>query len=264
MTDTQPSPVLLERHGDIAWLTFNRPERLNPLDRATATTLLAHCRALTASPPRVVVLRGAGKGFMAGGDLAAFRDAPGDGPAVAESIIDPLHAAIQLLRALPVPVLASVHGAVAGAGVSVMAACDLAIAADDARFTLAYTRIGASPDGSSSYFLPRLLGLRKAMELILLSEPFDAAEALRLGLVNKVVPAAALADETHSLATRLAEGPTAAFGRVKALLNQSLDNSLAEQLDAEKDAFMASAATEDFNTAITAFFAKQPVRFHGR
>ena len=147
---------------------------------------------------------------------------------------------------------------------SIALSTDLAIAADNAIFTLAYAKLGTSPDGSGSWSLPRLVGLRKAMEIALLSDVYDAPEALRLGLVNRVVPAADLVAETDKLARRLAEGPTFAFGRAKALLRGSLDNSLHDQLAAEAASFDACIGTKDFAEGVSAFLAKRAATFTGK
>jgi len=260
---TSDPPVLLERQGAIAFLTFNRPQQLNAIDPALATALRDHAQALSRDDGlRCVVLRGRGRAFMAGGDLSVFQAAPT--PQTAHAIIVPLHEALRLLTALPVPVIASLQGAVAGAGFSVALAADLALAADDLSMTLAYTLIGASLDGSSSYFLPRMVGLRKAMEYALLSPKVDAAEALRLGLVNRVVAADKLEAETLVLAERLAAGPTHAYGRSKRLLRDSFDRDLAAQLDAELAAFARGTETDDFKEGIAAFLAKRKPSFTGR
>jgi len=156
-----------------------------------------------------------------------------------------------------------VHGAVAGAGVSVMAAADLALAAEGTKFSLAYSRIGASPDGGSTYFLPRLLGTRRALEMMLLADTFDAQAALRLGLVNWVVGAGELAAETAKLAGRLAQGPTAAFAETKRLVNRSYEQPLPAQLEAEMEAFARCAVTRDFAEGVTAFVEKRKPLFKG-
>lgn len=258
------APVLLTHAGAVATIRFNRPAALNAINRELAEGLLAAVRALQEHPStRAVVLRGEGKAFMAGGDLARFQADPACAPQTASAIIEPLHAALALLAALPVPVLASVHGAVAGAGVSVALACDLCIAADDAQFNMAYARIGASPDGSASWSLPRVVGLRKAMELMLLCESVDAAQALRLGMVNLVAPRALLAAVTDAMAQRLAGGATTALGHTKRLLRASSGNTLAQQLELEQAAFRDCAGTEDFKEGLNAFFDKRRAAFSG-
>jgi 2-(1,2-epoxy-1,2-dihydrophenyl)acetyl-CoA isomerase len=161
---------------------------------------------------------------------------------------------LRVLAAIDASVIASVHGVVAGAGVSLMLAADIALAAEGTRFNL---------DGGASFALPRVVGLRRALEIALLSEPFDAGQALQWGLVNRVVPAAALAEETARLAQRLAAGPTRAISHVRRLMRRSFDSDYASQLDAERDAFAASSGTQDFAEGLQAFFDKRPPRFEG-
>ncbi|CAG4884793.1 Enoyl-CoA hydratase [Georgfuchsia toluolica] len=212
---------------------------------------------------RVILLSGQGKAFMAGGDLAAFHADLTAAPATAASLIKHLHAGLVIMTELPQPVIARLHGSVAGAGVSIALACDLAIAADNARFALAYSRIGASLDAGGSWSLPRIVGLRKAMELSLFSDPLDADEAHRLGLVNRVVPSAMLVAETDAWIRRLASGPTGCYGRIKRLLRASYANHLVQQLDAEQAAFCECAASNDFAEGLNAFFEKRPANFQG-
>jgi 2-(1,2-epoxy-1,2-dihydrophenyl)acetyl-CoA isomerase len=261
MTDAL-SPLIASRDGNVVHLQFNRPAVLNALDRATAQAFVHACRELHADHTvRAVVLSGAGRAFMAGGDLAELHGDPTGG---AIGLLGPAHEAVVLLAELPAPVIAAVHGAVAGAGMSLALACDLVLAADDARFTLAYVKIGASCDVSASWSLPRLVGLRKAMEIALLSEPIDAAEALRLGLVNRVVPATELPAQAMALAQRLANGPTPAIGNLKRLLRTSFDHDLRGQLDAERSAFLACAASADFAEGVDAFLARRKPEFGRR
>ncbi|MNF86254.1 4-chlorobenzoyl coenzyme A dehalogenase-2 [compost metagenome] len=249
------SPLLVERSGAVAHLRFNRPEVLNALDVDLAHALLEACQSLASdSAVRVVVLSGNGRAFMAGGDLAAMRAAPVE---AADALIRPMHQAVQLLAEMPKPVLASVHGAAAGAGMSLVLAADLALAAEGTRFNFAYTDIASNCDGGASWALPRLLGLRKALEIALLAEPFDAAEALRLGLVNRVVAAESLAEATLELAERLAERAPHALASLKHLLRSSLQQSLADQLHAEHQGFLDCAGRPEFVTAIDAFYARR-------
>jgi 2-(1,2-epoxy-1,2-dihydrophenyl)acetyl-CoA isomerase len=216
---------------------------------------------------RCVVIRG-GEHFMAGGDLKWFF-ALIEGRSAAEktvlfqNFVHEAHAVIICVRRMPKPVIASVSGAAAGFGLSLMMACDLAIAADTAYFTLAYSLIGASPDGGSTFALARSVGSKKAMEIALLGERFDAAAAERLGLVNRVVPATSLGGETMKLAARLAAGPTAVYGRTKALLSDALANSLESQLQREAEAFARSAAEPDFAEGLRAFIEKRQAVFMG-
>lgn len=256
------APLLFDRTGGIARLRINRPQQLNTIDSTLAQAFVAACREIAVDPAvRVVVISGEGRGFGAGGDLSAMKTG---GEAAAAALIGPMHEAVQILVALDAPVIASLHGVVAGGSMSLAMACDLAIAADDTKFNLAYVNIGTSSDLSSSWHLPRTVGVRKALEIALLSETFDAAEALRLGLVNRVVPADRLAEETRALATKLAAGPTRALGRMKRLMRASLQNDLATQLDLESSEFRASTRTHDFNEALAAFFDKRKPLFEGR
>ena len=249
------SPLLVERSGAVAHLRFNRPDVLNALDVDLAHALLEACHSLADdSAVRVVVLAGNGRAFMAGGDLSAMRAAPVE---AADALIGPLHQAVQLLAEMPKPVLASVHGAAAGAGLSLMLAADLALAAEGTRFSFAYTNIATNCDGGASWALPRLLGLRKALEIALLAEPFDAAEALRLGLVNRVMAPESLAEATAEVAERLAERAPHALASLKRLLRSSLHHSLAEQLQLEHEGFLDCAGRPEFVTAIDAFYARR-------
>lgn len=259
MTET----VLLAVAGGVATLTLNRPAVLNAFDAEMARALLERVEELAGREDiRAVLIKGEGRGFCAGGDVSQF-GAGGDPAVAVDAIIEPLHAAMLRLAELRAPTLACLHGAVAGAGFSLALACDLAIAAEDARFSMAYARIGATPDASGTFHLPRLLGMRKARELALLGETLAADEALRLGLVNRVVPPAELSAQAQALAERLAAGPTRAYGRIRQLLDASLDRSLAEQLEAERAAFLASTRTADFSEGIAAFLEKRPARFTG-
>ena len=261
--------VLYEVRDAVATLTLNRPQALNALDLAMIDALAeASARAAFDREVRAVVLRGAGEHFMAGGDLKWFREQlalpPAERQARFSRLIGAVHASIEQLKTMEKPVVASVQGAVAGFGLSLMMAADLALAADDAYFTLAYCRIGLSPDGGATWSLPRLVGLRRAMEIALLGDRFDAARAGELGLVNRIVPRAQLADETAALAARLAAGPTAALARTKALLNASFTQPLSAQLVGEQHAFAACGAEPDFAEGLAGFFEKRPANFSGR
>lgn len=257
-------PIELTIADGIAEFRFNRPDRLNALDAAMAQAFAAAVETALADPSvRVNLMTGAGRSFMAGGDLAAFR-AGEDKPAVASELIEPVHAGLKRLAASPVLTLAAGQGAIAGAGVSLLIGTDLAIVAEDATLNLAYARVGASPDCGGSWALPRLVGQRRALEIALLSDTVDAAEAQRIGLVNRVVPADALLSEARKLAARLAAGPPRAFGHTKQLIRAALDTPLDAQLDAEAERFRDCAATEDFSEALEAFFTKRRATFTGR
>jgi 2-(1,2-epoxy-1,2-dihydrophenyl)acetyl-CoA isomerase len=259
------APVIVERDGLVAHLRFNRPLVLNAISQDLADALAEGCaRVASEGWARAVLLSGEGRGFMAGGDISAFHAAGENAPAVVEAIIAKVHQAVRTLNALPVPVLAAVHGPVAGAGLSMMMAADIVLAAEGTRFVLAYPRIGASPDGGATWALPRALGLRRSLGFALLGEEMDTTDALAAGLINKVYPAVLLMEQARDLAHKLATGPTLAFGRTKALLRQSLDTDLATQLEAERAAFVTGAGTADFREGVAAFLEKRPARFNGR
>jgi 2-(1,2-epoxy-1,2-dihydrophenyl)acetyl-CoA isomerase len=265
-----PDPVVLvAREGGVATITLNRPQALNALDRElTAALRDAVFSAENDAGVRCVVLRG-GEHFMAGGDLKWFKTlaegrTSAENRVQFEAFVHEVHALILSLRRMPKPVIASVRGAAAGFGMSLMMATDLAIAADSAYFTLAYTLIGVSPDGGSTFSLPRSVGQKKAMEIALLGERFDAATAERLGLVNRVVPSSSLDAETGKLAARLAAGPTAVYARTKALVNGSLNATLESQLQREAEAFAQSASEPDFIEGLAAFIEKRKPQFKGR
>lgn len=257
-------PVILDREGLVAHLRFNRPLVLNAISQDLADALADACARIAADGrARAVLLSGEGRSFMAGGDISAFHAAGENAPAVVDAIIGKVHEAVRVLTSLPVPVIAAVHGPVAGVGLSMMLAADVILAAEETRFVLAYPRIGASPDGGATWALPRVLGLRRALGFALLGEEMDAPAALAAGLINKVYPAVLLMEQARELAHKLANGPTLAFGRTKALLRQSPDHDLAAQLEAERAAFVAGAGTEDFLEGVTAFLEKRPARFNG-
>ena len=268
MADTDT--VLLTFEGGVATLTLNRPEALNAIDEPMAAAMQqAVARVAADAAVRCLVIRGAGAHFTAGGDVKTFVETvrtlpPADCAAAFEQLIRYVHGGVLQLRRLPIPIVAAVRGAVAGGGFSLMLAADLVIAAADARFTLAYCHIGTTPDGGSTWQLPRLIGLRRAAELVLLGDRFDAATAERLGLVNRVVAPEALDAEAAALAARLAAGPTLAHAKAKALLQHSFERDLAAQLDAETESFVASVLTRDFAEGVEAFAAKRPPRFEGK
>ncbi len=258
MTDLAENPVQMERAGAVVTLRFNRPTALNTINVALATQFETAVAAIAAdATARVIVLEGAGRAFMAGGDLSVFQGAD-DLPDAADLLIGPMHRAVQLLQSAPQIVLASLHGAVAGAGLSLALLADLAIADTTAKLNMAYARIQAVPDCGGSWALARLVGQRKAMEIALLSENLDAEAALGLGLINRVVPEGQLRIETAALAERLArQSPASALG-IRDLLRAAPAASLASQLDAERAAFRRAAATPEFATAIASFFARKP------
>jgi len=259
------STVKLEKQGSIATITFNRPDKMNSFNLAMADDMEAVTEDVMLDDKiRAVILKGEGKLFMAGGDLKYFAENLKTMPAGILHIIRQLKSSMFNLRNMNKPVLAAVHGSVAGVGVSFMLAADLVIAADDTKFTLAYTGIGTSPDGGVSYMLPRLVGTKKAMELMMLSELFDAKTALQHGLINWVAPGDQLFDQVNAIATRLANGPTKAFANVKRLVNHTWDNSFETQCELEALSFAECSATQDFTAGVSAFVSKKKPEFVGK
>jgi 2-(1,2-epoxy-1,2-dihydrophenyl)acetyl-CoA isomerase len=269
MTESAKAHFLGSIADGIAWATLNRPDSLNAFSFDMRDELIRFLRAIENDPQvRCVVLRGAGGNFMAGGDVKAFTAQLAlpaeDRRALFESMCHAMHPIIYLMRRVQKPVIASVEGACAGLGMSLVLAADLAIAADNAMFTLAYVKIGTTPDGGASFFLPRTVGMKRAMEIALLSDRLDASAAERLGIVNRVVPAGQLADETRALAVRLAAGATQAIGRTKALLSGALSHDLETHLQLEAVNFAASTVTSDMVEGVTAFVEKRRPKFDNR
>jgi len=262
--------VSVEIDGDgIAWVTLNEPAVRNALSPELRAQFCEKIPPLEFNRDvRCVVIQGAGDHFMAGGDIRIMRERLQMDPAErAERIIGGLHTmhhAIFAIRRMPKPVIASVQGAAAGFGLSLVAATDLAIAADDAVFTLAYCHIGASPDGGASYFLGRTLGMKQQMELAFLGDRFGADKAKELGIINWVTPKADLKAETEKLARRLAHGPTRAYANAKALFNASNHFTMETQLQMEAEKIADSMASEDHAEGVAAFLDKRKPNFVGR
>ncbi|MBI3724543.1 enoyl-CoA hydratase/isomerase family protein [bacterium] len=255
----------------VATITFARPERLNALDDVALDELARACaRAAADDSVRAILLTGEGRGFCAGADVKFMMEraiAGIDEPvgALFRSGATRLHAAVAELRRTPKPVVAAVNGPAAGAGVGLALAADIVWAARDATFTLAYTQIGLAPDGATTYFLTRLVGEKRALELFFLGETLTADEAARLGVVTRVFASQdELAREARALALRLAKGPTVAFGLAKACVVDSLREGLESQMEKERQAIARSAVTEDFMEGISAFVQKRPAEFKGR
>lgn len=262
MTPTTEAPLLVERQGAIVTLCLNRPAALNAFDYTLAEAFYRAVKDLsTDASVRAVVLRGAGKGFVAGGDLATLRANPVQG---ASDILTLLNEALPLLAAMDAPLIAQVHGVAAGAGLSLMLLADFILVAEGTRFAPAYIHLGTCCDMGMSWSLPRIVGLRRALEITMLGEPFGTAEALQMGLINRVLPTDALEAATQELAQRLASGPTLAYGALRRLMRQSFECSFAEQLDAEKQSFVRCMGTEDFRAGVEAFYARQTPTFQAR
>lgn len=257
--------LLLTRRDQVGMLTLNRPEAYNALDLALGREVFQAVLELDEDPEvRCIVLTGAGPAFCAGGDVKAFAAHLDRIGAFVKELTTYLHGAVSRLCRSDKPVVAAVNGVAAGGGLALALAGDLVIAAESARFTMAYSRIGATPDGSSSYFLPRLVGLRRAMELYFTNRVLSAREALDWGLITRVVADAELGAEVERLARELAQGPTRAFGGAKRLFHQATWESLETQMELEAQSIAACGRTEDFRAGVRAFAAKQAPTFRGR
>jgi 2-(1,2-epoxy-1,2-dihydrophenyl)acetyl-CoA isomerase len=260
--------VEIVRSGAVCEIVLDRPEVLNAVDRGTIAALAAAAaEAAEDEAVRAVLLRGAGPHFCAGGDIRMFGalvDLPAEDRArLLHDIVDALHPLLTRLRQMPKPVVAAVHGAAAGFGLSLVLAADLALAAEDAVFASGYIQLGTSPDGGMTLTLPRTVGLKHAAELMFLGERFDARRALELGIVNRVVPSASLLDAARALSERLAAGPTRAYAAGKALLQAAVGETLDRQLRREAESFATCAATEDFVEGVRAFLEKRRPHFSG-
>ncbi len=254
-----------DQSSGIASIILNRPDVLNAIDVPLARAFLAAVREVTAMTGlRCIILRGEGRAFMAGGDIASFAADLTKVSQVVNDILDPMHAAIMALRQSPAPVIASVQGAAAGAGFSIVLGADLVVAADNARFLLAYDKLGTIPDCGGTWLLPRKVGRAKALEMMLLSQVLDATMAHDLGLVSEVVPLADMAGRTTALAQRIASGPTTAYAHYKRLVDEGMGTSLADHLERERTAFLRCTATDDFHEGTSAFLAKRPAVFKGQ
>jgi 2-(1,2-epoxy-1,2-dihydrophenyl)acetyl-CoA isomerase len=255
-------PVLLEVAGGIATITLNRPKALNAIDVAMASELHKAVERAEGCSARALLLKGAGQAFCAGGDVSAFYETS-DHARVAGQTMAQFHPSILKLAHCRLPCVAAVHGAAAGAGIGLMLACDFVIAAEGTRFNLAYAKIGASPDGGTSWFLSRALGTRRSKELAFLSENFDASCAERIGLVNRAVPNDMLEREALSLTRRLAEGPSAALAETKRLIDSACDRELAAHIEDERKTLTRLAAAHDFAEGIDAYREKRRPAFRG-
>lgn len=261
---TQQAALLFDIRDNVAHITLNRPDAANSMNAEMARELMhAALRCDEGPAVRAVLITGAGRTFCAGGDLRAFA-AEGDNlPSHLKEMTTYLHAAVSRLARMDAPVIAAVQGAAAGAGMSLVCATDIVLAAESARFTVAYTRVGLAPDGSSTYSLTRLVGLRRALELALTNRMLSVKEALDWGLVTRVVPDAELQAEAEALAGQLAAGATKALGAAKRLLRDGSTETLETQMELEARAIADMARTADAREGIAAFLEKREPEFRG-
>ena len=256
-------PLIVTREGPVASIRLMQPKTLNAINLQSASAFLDTLRHLAADDTlRAVVLSGAGNAFMAGGDLTYLAaGGPTQSADNAAALIERLHDIIQTMVSFPTPILSMVHGAVAGAGLGIMLASDLTIAAEGTRFVFAYTDLGTSPDGGLTWFLARTIGIRRALQFAFINPQMDAAQALQLGLVEELVSPEALSERGAILAAQLARLPMQAFQRTRRLLLQSTERTLRQQLEAERDAFVSCAGSPDFAEGIKAFQERRRAHF---
>ena len=259
--------VLYEKSNGVANLALNRPEKLNAFNGQLHEDLHDALDSVAADEEvRCVVLRGEGRGFSAGADLQG-EDLQRDGdemPDLGEYLRKTYSETIKKITGMEKPVVAALHGPVYGAGVGLALACDLRIAAESVKFSVAFIKIGLMPDAGVSFFLPRIVGLGKAMEMSMLGDAVEAEEAYRIGLVNKVVADDALLDEAGALAEHLAAMPTQALGRIKQSLHASFEIDLETALEKEAEGQTFCGHTEDHKEGVAAFFEKRTANFSGR
>ena len=256
--------LIFEIEDGVARLTLNRPKAANSFNiDLTREFLEVATICAEDSTIRAVLLTGAGRFFSAGGDLKNFAAAEDQIPELVSETADALHAAISKFARMNAPVVAAVNGPAAGAGMSLVCMTDIAVAAESAFFSMAYTAAGLAPDGSSTFFLPRIVGIRRARELMLSNRRLSATEAHALGIVERVVPDDDLMAEAEKLTRALANGPTLAFGAVKRLLLASQNARLEDQLDAETNAIVSMTRTSDGREGVAAFREKRGPNFKG-
>lgn len=261
----QYSTILFEVNNNVARITMNRPEAANALNMDMAKDLMhASLRCSEDAAIRAVILTGAGRLFSGGGDLKSFAAHGENMPYHLKEVTTYLHAAVSRFTRMDAPVIAAVNGTAGGAGMSLCCFCDLVLAAESAKFTMAYTRVGLTPDGSSTYFLPRIVGLKRALELTLTNRMLTAQEAMEWGIVTKVVPDANLQAEADALAAQLATGAPGAFGGVKRLLHSGWSETLETQMELETQIIAARAHTADGREGIAAFIEKRAAKFTGK
>lgn len=260
------SDILVEASDGLSIITLNRPDKLNSFTKAMGESFLdAVHTAATDSAVRALLITGAGRGFCAGQDLGDRAVAPGEAaPDLGESLENRYNPAVRMIRSMPKPVIVAVNGVAAGAGANLALSGDIVMAARSARFIQSFARIGLLPDSGGTYFLPRRVGMARAMGLALLAEPLSADDALAWGLIWDVVDDDALIEAATALGRTLASGPTAGFAAIKEAMNRSLDNTLDDQLDLERDLQRRAGTTHDYGEGVRAFMDKRAPEFEGR
>ncbi len=258
--------IQLEMRGSVCVLTLNRPDRLNALTVQVANEFKAAVNEALERGARAIVLTGAGRAFCAGGDVREMQElAKKDGrlEAFFDEPLRLLNEAILLIRQTPVPFIAAVNGVASGGGCNLALACDLVVAAESARFNQAFIKIGLTPDCGGTFILPRLVGWKRATELLFSGDLISATAAAEMGMINSVAPDDELMNKAMAMADKLAQAPTAAIGQIKLLLEASAANDFKSQLDLERKTQIESGRTKDFVEGVTAFLEKRPPRFVG-
>jgi 2-(1,2-epoxy-1,2-dihydrophenyl)acetyl-CoA isomerase len=258
--------IQLEMLGAVGVITLNRPDSLNALSVTMVQDFRAAICEVRGQNARAVVLTGAGRAFCAGGDLRGMQeiaDREGRVEAFFDEPLRQLNECVLSIRRIPVPFIAAVNGAASGGGCNLALACDLVLAAESARFNQAFIKVGLSPDCGGTFILPRLVGWKRATELLMTGDVINARRALEMGMINAVVPDSELMAQALALAERLAQAPMAAIGLIKELLEASATNDYGEQLELERKAQIQVGRTRDFKEGVAAFIEKRPPKFAG-
>jgi 2-(1,2-epoxy-1,2-dihydrophenyl)acetyl-CoA isomerase len=263
MTDRELVKTSID--GPVAELRFCRPEALNALNLALAKAFAAAVADVTArSAVRAIVISAEGAGFVAGGDVSEMAADPERGDVIVDQLLDVLNPAVLALRAADAPVIVAARGVAAGAGLSLLAGADLCVLDEAAKLVMAYDKVAGVPDCGGSWFLAHRIGRQRMAQMMLLGQPLSAAEALAIGLVTEICPAAEVEARARVLAERIAQGPTKSFGHFKRLVDRAASSPLSDQLEAERAAFVAAARTEDFRQGVVAFANRTKPVFNGR
>lgn len=258
--------IQLEMHGSICVLTLNRPDRLNALTVQTAKDFNAAVHEGLEHGARAIVLTGSGRAFCAGGDLREMQEMASTDGRVEAFFDEPLrilNESILLIRQTPVPFIAAVNGVASGGGCNLALACDLVIAAESAKFNQAFIKIGLVPDCGGTFMLPRLVGWKRATEMMFTGDLITARRAAEMGMINSVAADGELMSQVMAMAEKLANAPTAAIGQIKRLLEASTTNDYGSQLDLERRTQIEAGRTKDFAEGVSAFLEKRPPRFVG-
>ena len=256
--------LLFDVKDHVACITLNRPEALNAINLEWSWDLMHAILRCDEDPSvRAVIITGAGDHFCAGGDLKSFTSQAKDLPFHLKEVTTYLHAAISRMTRMNAPVISAVNGYAVGAGMSLALACDFVLAGQSSLFSVAYTRVGLTPDGSMSYFLPRTIGLKRAIELTLTNRMLTAEEAFQLGIVTRVVPDKELLTQANQLALQLASGPSKSFGAAKRLMQTGWNQTLETQMEEESQMIADITRTTDTLEGIRAFIEKRPPKYKG-